>query len=426
MQLFFKIIDNVIIEVYSENLTNNLIEIEASNMDSVFEKIKEYQFDKDIEDQIEDIFTIQEDDNSIASFNIKHWVSNRSYGELIDMYENDEIIKPKMQRNFVWDSIKCSRLIESIIIGLPIPPLFLLEIDKNKYELIDGFQRLSTVFNYIKGYPWHGYFEGKRNITSRLSKKISKDLQGKTFNQLTDEHKRILKRSTIPLIEFKQLEPDNLNSKYMIFERINTGSEKLNQMQIRKSLTYGTFIEELYKNGVKNDLFIELFSSSSIKKDSHIEAYLRVKVMTEVAYGDFTPDASSITGILNEYCNSRKDSTFSKEYIESFDKAISLCYSVFENSKDMFRRVEKNLDEQYEITGNLNVSILESFIGTVMRNYSNINIQPQKIYQNYLNIMYDTLRKSLDNIEDNPFTISTGVLNTIYKRYQICKKILEV
>ena len=55
-------------------------------------------------------------------FTIKRWVSNRSIGELIDMFDSGEIIKPTMQRNLVWDSIKCSRLIESVLMGLPIPP----------------------------------------------------------------------------------------------------------------------------------------------------------------------------------------------------------------------------------------------------------------------------------------------------------------
>lgn len=65
-----------------------------------------------------------------------------------------------------------------------------------------------------------------------------KELIGKSFDQLEPEYQRIIKRSTIPLIEFRQIGPNDYSSKYLIFERINTGSVKLNSMQIRKSLAY--------------------------------------------------------------------------------------------------------------------------------------------------------------------------------------------
>lgn len=68
------------------------------------------------------------------------------------------------------------------------------------------------------------------------------------------------------MIEFKQLDPDNFNSKYLIFERINTGSIKLTPMQIRKSLSYGKFIEQLYSETEKMEILTKIFSSTNIKK----------------------------------------------------------------------------------------------------------------------------------------------------------------
>ncbi|EGQ3301483.1 DUF262 domain-containing protein, partial [Staphylococcus pseudintermedius] len=186
---------------------------------------------------------LEEINGKLEEFEIKHWVSNRSFGELIEMYEEDEITIPIMQRNFVWDSVKCSRLIESIILGLPIPPLFLIEVDSNKYEVIDGLQRITAISNFVKKRPWN--YSKDRETTSKgkakLSKLVDESIAGKSFDQLNENFQRKIKRSTIPLIEFKQLTPDNYNSKYLIFERINTGSQKLNSMQIRKSLASGEF-----------------------------------------------------------------------------------------------------------------------------------------------------------------------------------------
>ena len=182
------------------------------NLDEFIKKNTDLSFsNEELEQQLETFFESHKKDNqdSLERYDIKHWVSNRSFGELIDMYESGEIIRPDMQRSFVWDSIKCSRLIESIIIGLPIPPFFLLEVGKNRYELIDGFQRLTSLVNYVKGRPWNYTPESTgRTIAAKLSGGVSEEVEGKTFDQLSDDYKRIIKRSTIPLIEFRQITPE--------------------------------------------------------------------------------------------------------------------------------------------------------------------------------------------------------------------------
>src|ERR1700685_2794267 len=72
-----------------------------------------------------------------------------SFNELLDMYSNDELqIDPNYQRSFRWSPGKESRFIESLLLGMPIPPLFVIELDDAKYELIDGLQRLSTYIHF--------------------------------------------------------------------------------------------------------------------------------------------------------------------------------------------------------------------------------------------------------------------------------------
>jgi len=426
MRIFLKVIDNVILEVHLENIDEQLVEVDAANVDELTQRISSYKYDIDIELGIARFFEKEDTSKPLSSFDIKHWVSNRSFGELIDMYENDEIIKPKMQREFVWDSLKCSRLIESIIMGLPIPPLFLLEIGKNKYELIDGFQRLTTVINYVRGNPWHGYVEGKRNTPSKLSKKVSFEIGGKIFSDLDPEYKRILKRSTIPLIEFKQLGPDTIDSKYLIFERINTGSEKLNQMQIRKSLAHGVFMDDLYLFSKQNDRFSELFSKGALRKDSHVEAMLRVIVMTELNYDEVSIESNGINGILNEYCERFRTNRIHEEFKGKVNKAIDKIYSIFDDKKNMFRRVEKDSEGEFSIVGNVNISILEALIGVIIVKSDSISMSDSEIFNKYCIIMNKTLRRSLDGVEDNPFTISTGQRDAIKKRFSLCEEILGV
>ena len=422
MDIYLKILGNRILEVNFEEFDNYTKKINVKNYEDFLINMKEYQIEEEVQERVSQLFEGEESDDSLSKFNIKHWVSNRSFGELIDMYENDEIIKPEMQREFVWDSLKCSRLIESILLGLPIPPLFMLEVGNSKYELVDGFQRLNTLVNFVKGYPWSGKKNGKKNVAARLSKKVSKEIEGKTFNQLESEYQRIIKRSTIPLIEFKQLEPDNYNSKYLIFERINTGSEKLNPMQIRKSLAYGNFMNNLYEYANKNKKFIELFSAYNIKKDAHVEAFLRIIVMYKVYKNEFDIKDAGIINILNQYCEEHRNDDISEEWFAKFENSIGFLYDVFQKKDNICRRVIKNDQEQFIYTGSLNISILEAMVGILIGEYNKFD--KYSVEEKYKNTMYEVIQKSLNNIESNPFSNSTGTKQAICSRFEICKGIL--
>ena len=117
MKLYIETFGNKILKIETENILENSIELTVNNIDDLYAKLKEFdEPDDEIVDSITQIFEENKYEKSLNKFNIKHWVSNRSFGELIDMYENNEINKPDMQREFVWDSLKCSRLIESILL----------------------------------------------------------------------------------------------------------------------------------------------------------------------------------------------------------------------------------------------------------------------------------------------------------------------
>lgn len=425
MKLYLKVHQSSILEVLTEKISNDLIEIEANNFEE-FEKevINEYEYDEEVEEQLKELLENDLEPMDTNTYNIKHWVSNRSFGELIDMYESGEIIKPEMQRNFVWDSMKSSRLIESIIMGLPIPPLFLLEIGKNKYEIIDGLQRLTTVYNYVLGKPWHNDQSKKRKIVSKLSTKVLKEIGGRSFEDLDPDYQRIIKRTTVPLIEFSQIEPFNVDSKYLIFERINTGSEKLNSMQIRKSLAHGMFMKDLYMSSELNSTFLNYFSSGNIKKDNHVEAYLRVIAMSKLTYGDFNTDKGGIKSILNEYCEKRRTSSISQSYHKQFDAAIEYTSKVFSTDKTAFRRVEKDSKGNYIFSGNLNISILVAFIGTVISNSDKVDSNHVDVYNRYCTTMNQVIQDTFEKKRENPFTTSTGSLTAIEERFQLMKEIL--
>lgn len=421
MKIFYTLNNNRVIDINTEQVDESFLELEASDFDEVVSFFIEQglQCDQENLDTIQSIYSeidsSQESNINEDIYHIKHWVSNRSFGELIDMYENNEIKKPDMQRSFVWPSNKSSRLIESIIMGLPIPALFLLEVSDNEYEIIDGFQRLTTLFNYIKGYPWAGKREGGR--PAKLSSGVMNAIAGKTFDQLSKEHQRALKRSTVPLIEFRQLTPGDYSSKYLIFERINTGSEKLNAMQIRKSLASGDFLRELYSFSERSEVFKSLFSPTQLKKDIHVEALLRFIVTKDMLENKFLPTKFGIKNILDEYCERNRNNSINERDIDEFYSKLEDLLKHFDNT-EIFRKI--NIRKEFE--GILNVSIMESFMSVIVSN--NVDITPV-LKNKYIEVLYSVIEKDYREGEKNPFTTSTGAEKSYTDRFKYCTEIIS-
>ena len=188
-------------------------------------------------------------------------------------------------------------------------------------------------------------------------------------------------------------------------------------MQIRKSLAYGVFIKSLYKYAQQNEKFLNLFSSNAIKKDEHVEAFLRVIVMSDIYYKNYSPNVYGIKYILNEYCESHKNIEIKEDFYISFCRGIDFCYNFFkDNTKEMFRRIN-NKDETI---GNLNISILEAFLGVLStKNIEDLDLK--KIHINYFLKMKDLFNSE----QENPFSVSTGTIDSIKQRFEIFETIIE-
>ncbi|WP_135604828.1 DUF262 domain-containing protein [Methanococcoides sp. NM1] len=160
-----------------------------------------------------------------------------SIGELISLYEEGDLdIHPEFQRVFRWNDLQKSRLIESLMIGIPVPSIFVSQRDNGVWDVIDGVQRLSTIFEFV------GVFEnddGTIQAPSTLLKtKYLPSLEGKQWkgdeevdNCLTATQKRDFKRARINIeIVKKQSDP---NIKYDLFQRLNSLGTKLSDQELR-------------------------------------------------------------------------------------------------------------------------------------------------------------------------------------------------
>ena len=103
----------------------------------------------------EHIVTITDEiDDSYSNddlYNITSWGADLAFRELITMYQEEDLLKPELQRKYVWDKSEASRFIESILLGLPIPSIFLANTSDEKKLIIDGYQRIMTVVDYVEG-----------------------------------------------------------------------------------------------------------------------------------------------------------------------------------------------------------------------------------------------------------------------------------
>ncbi|MEO6218991.1 MAG: DUF262 domain-containing protein, partial [Ginsengibacter sp.] len=182
----------------------------------------------DVQDQDE-----KDDDVAPVQYDISTYGADYPVDGLVKRLQKGDIFIPDFQRDYVWNQAEASRLIESLLLGLPIPGVFLArETEGNKLLIIDGQQRLKTLQFF-----YEGYFNPKdEQKTKRVFKliKVQKRFENLTYEKL-DENDRIkLDDSIIHATIIKQETPDDENTSiYHIFERLNNGGKKLTPQEIR-------------------------------------------------------------------------------------------------------------------------------------------------------------------------------------------------
>jgi hypothetical protein len=159
-----------------------------------------------------------------------------SIGELINLYENNELdIHPEFQRFYRWTLLQKSRLIESLLLGIPIPSVFVAQRDDGVWDVIDGLQRLSTIFQFV------GILRDDSNNTVEplwlVKTTYLPSLDGKYWetgvgdSSLTQPQRLFIKRAKLDVkIIKKESDPQ---SKYELFMRVNTGGTSLTDQEVR-------------------------------------------------------------------------------------------------------------------------------------------------------------------------------------------------
>lgn len=265
--------------------------------------------------------TIVEDIKDDSAEEIIPEYSITSYGAdfpvdgLVSRLKRDDILIPHFQREFVWDQKMASRFVESLLLGLPVPGIFLSEEeDTKRLIVVDGQQRLKSL-----RYFYEGKFEKKKFVLTGLDSRF----KGQTYDSLDPGDRRTLDNSLLHATIFRQDKPsDDKSSVYQVFERLNTSGRQLSPQEIRAAMYYGPFNDLLQKLN-ENSTWRELFGKVD-KRMKDRELILRFLAM----YFDQKNYKSPLKRFLNEYMgHNRHLKTQSEGEIRRvFENAIETAY----------------------------------------------------------------------------------------------------
>jgi hypothetical protein len=203
-------------------------------------------------DEEEEVDDLDEESEVIPyTYSITAYGADYPVDSIIKRMESKDIIVPRFswepangstvvgfQREYVWPRPKADRFVESLLLGLPVPGIFLVKEMSGHLLVLDGHQRLYTL---------RCYYDGVINgVEYKLESDVQEQFVGKRYRDLKEEDRRRLDDSIIHATVIRQDEPqDDQSSIYLIFERLNTGGVNLQPQEIRVALYHGEFVRVL-------------------------------------------------------------------------------------------------------------------------------------------------------------------------------------
>lgn len=245
-----------------------------------------------------------------------------SFGEIANLYENNElIITPEYQRLFRWQPTQKTRFIESILLGIPTPAIFVSEDESGVWELVDGLQRVSTVLEFMGVLK---NIDGNDVPPSRLIKAGRKSqipsLEGVLFDDLSLKSRLSIKRAGCRVEVIKTGSRPKM--KYEVFERLNTGGSELTEQEVRNCIFRAMspyFVDWVDKLASFTPFFNSL-PLSEYQKNTMFDRGLILRYFSmKNAYNEFEHDVEPfITDYIRDVLEKERD--FNKDYEEKLFK----------------------------------------------------------------------------------------------------------
>mgnify|MGYP002784279752 FL=1 len=301
---------------------------------------------KEMDVEVEDKLTTGQADEEIAfKYAITSYGADYDVAGLVQRLKREDIIVPEFQRNYVWNQADASRFIESLLLGLPVPGIFLSKNDKQQLLVIDGQQRLKSLEYFYEGLFGEKEEDGKTGSSQNGSRRqarrefaLSLDekspFNGQTYRSLSTETRRHLDNSIIHATVVKQEEPsDDQSSIYLIFERLNRGGRVLQPQEIRACIYQGKFnalLQELNQDECWREIFGK--KHSRMKDQELILRFLALRYQDEKSKIDGKSKYERpMKEFLNKYMSMNRELALeSKDQIKNaFTQTISFAKRVF-------------------------------------------------------------------------------------------------
>ena len=319
-----------------------------------------------------DVVKEDEQDNEVlVEYDITTYPSDFTLKVIAEMWENKDITIPDYQRGFVWSIKQSSLLIESFLIGLPVPPIFFYIDDENENLVVDGQQRLLSVFFFFEGYFGPENEKGKRQIFRLTGLNEKSPFYNKKFIDLEVKDRRKLENSVLRAINIRQLSPKENTSVYHIFERLNTGGTPLVPQEIRNCVFRGDFLNKIREINDNENWRNIIGKKLADKHQKDVELILR-------AFG--------LCYHLNEYEKPMKEflSKVAKKYQNTNSGKVETFAHDFTKATEF---IDENLrTKPFSVRGPLNNSIFDSIFCTII---NNINILPNDLGERYEKLIVD-------------------------------------
>jgi hypothetical protein len=294
-----------------------------------------------------------EDGEHYVEYDLQIYPSDYTLKVITDMWEDRDIEIPEFQRNFVWTLKQSSLLIESFLVGLPVPQLFFYIDDKHKNLVIDGQQRITTIVDFFSGYFGPENTHGRRQVFRLTGLDEKSPFNKKRYVDLDEADQRKLRSTVLRVVNIRQLAPSgDTTSIYHIFERLNTGGTPLRPQEIRNCVYSGPIVAALKKLNLDSNWRKIIGRKAPEKHQRDVEMILRV---------------FALSAYLTEYEKPMK--TFLGRAMDRNKAAKSRPWLNFESRfPEVCRHLVETCGEKpFHVRGPINLAALDSVMATLLK-----------------------------------------------------------
>lgn len=280
------------------------------------------------------------------------YVENKpfSISTIMELIKDGDLeVSPNFQRHFVWDKTRQSKLIESILLGLPLPSIYLSQYSDGRLTIVDGLQRITTI----------KHFMDDKLVLCNME--YFKDCNGKTYSEL---------KTVLPLLQYRRFRQTQIMCfvidyrspnalKFDLFRRLNTGGKSLNEQEIRNCLSRPP-LQKLLMDMVTTEEFKKATNNSV--QDTRMAA--QESALRFIYFYDQYTENNPIGNYSGELCKSLDEYVETlnnipesklREYLYVFQKSMQMAFDLFE--KNAFRKINPNSNKKNAVNKPLMLAI---------------------------------------------------------------------